>query len=247
MELTQFELGVLFERLGLGKEEIDLVFESRDNIEYVLESLLEKHRLYTGIIKKEEPKEIEEEPIVPEVVKYVPSREVRELEQIAANTEDPEVKQTMKQTIEAAKEREKVDLDALIESSEKFIPEELNEPEDMDKTMDERLDSLLGMTKPVGDGDKGSEANLTKKSNKLDGWISSGSDKKLNPVNSVDEAKPTETIDTGVSAEDIFGKWGDGLDEFKAPAPLVDKSATNPAPNVVNNDVFFSNPWEVRK
>lgn len=245
MELTQFELGVLFERLGLGKEEIKLVFESRDNIEYVLELLLEKHRRYIGVGKKEEPKKVEEEPIAPETVEYVPSREVRELEEIASNTDDPEVKQMMEQTIEVAKEREQSELDKVIEETTEIYTEVSNDTEDMDKTMDERLDALLGMTKPISN--KGSESNIRQEVHPLDGWVINGTDKKLDPVSSEDEVKPSETIDTTTSAEDIFGKWDDTSDNLTAPAPVVGKGVTNTAPNVVKDDVFFSNPWEVRK
>lgn len=247
MELTQFELGILFERLGLGKEEIKLVLESRGNIEHVLEVLLEKHRIYTGTAKEQpeiKDEELEEEDSVEqELVEYVPSREVRELQDIASNTEDPNIKEKMQETIEAAKERELSELNKVTDVVE--ASPEVNDTEDMDKTMDERLDALLGMTKPVSN--KGSENNMRQEVHSLDGWVLTGSDKKLDPVSSEDEVKPSETIDTTTSAEDIFGKWDDASDSLKAPAPVAGKGVTNTAPNVVKDDVFFSNPWEVRK
>lgn len=239
MELTQFELGVLFERLGLGKEEISLVFAGRENIEHVLEMLLEKHRLYTGIIKKEEPEEVEEEPIIPEEVEYVSSREVRELEEIASAEPNPEVKSMMQQTIAAAKEREVSELNK--------IPTSTDTVEDnIDKTMDERLDDLLGMTKPKGVtvNMKGSETDY--KSNTIDQWVMSEPENKLDAVSSIEEAKPSETINTSVNAEDLFGKWGDNM-AINPVAPVNTPIQNTSDINTSNNDIFFSNPWEVRK
>lgn len=50
MKYNEFELGVLFERLGLCESDIDLVLESRNNIRGVLTALLDRHLRYTGAI-----------------------------------------------------------------------------------------------------------------------------------------------------------------------------------------------------
>lgn len=73
MKYNEFELGVLFERLGLDKSDIDLVLASRNNIRCVLEGLLEKHLRYTGVRVKEDEvvKEIAKDELSP--AEYPPS------------------------------------------------------------------------------------------------------------------------------------------------------------------------------
>lgn len=63
MKYNEFELGVLFERLGLEERVIDLVLESRNNIRSVLEGLLERHLRYTGVKVKEDEVVIKDKPI----------------------------------------------------------------------------------------------------------------------------------------------------------------------------------------
>lgn len=73
MKYNEFELGVLFERLGLEDCVIDLVLESRNNIRGVLEGLLERHLRYTGVRVKEDyaTKEIAKDELSP--AEYPPS------------------------------------------------------------------------------------------------------------------------------------------------------------------------------
>ena len=66
MKYNEFELGVLFERLGLDEIDIDMVLASRNNIRGVLEGLLERHLRYTGVrvaeTAKDEPSPAEYPP-----------------------------------------------------------------------------------------------------------------------------------------------------------------------------------------